>query len=301
MKKSILFLLLLSFSFIACSTTDDSTDNTQPNPTPDASTAITSLTASIDNSSRASGVIDQNKNIFAYWSNNDQIVITDCARHATFTIESGQGSNKGTFVGSLDAADGPVYAIYPASVATVLSNNRLKVNIATNQSHYSGSGKDLKDKIILFGKSDNHKQCSVSPIIAAIRFDIKVLDNQSIKSITMTCEGCNIAGECAVDYQTGALTASGSNNITLNYAVQPKGSTSDGWATIAPTNFDKNSMRVLYDIETSDGEYTFCYTPDTSVAAGQVYKAKNTGLTANITIKDCNAFTRKHHFKHLRT
>ena len=272
MKKSILFLLLFSLSLIACSTTDDSTiDNTQPNPAPEASTVISSFAATIDNSSRASGVIDQNKNIFAYWSENDKIVITDRARYATFTIESGQGSNKGTFVGSLDAADVTLYAIYPSSATTVLTNNKLKVNVATKQSHYSGSGKDLKDKIILFGKSDNRKQSSLSPIIAAIRFDIKVLDNQSIKSITTTCEGCNIAGECYVDYQSGALTATGSNSVTLNYAVQPKGSSTDGWVTIAPTNFDKNSMRVLYDIETSDGDYTFCYTPDTNIAAGQVY------------------------------
>ena len=265
-------MLLFSLSLIACSTTDDSTiDNTQPNPAPEASTVISSFAATIDNSSRASGVIDQNKNIFAYWSENDKIVITDRARYATFTIESGQGSNKGTFVGSLDAADVTLYAIYPSSATTVLTNNKLKVNVATKQSHYSGSGKDLKDKIILFGKSDNRKQSSLSPIIAAIRFDIKVLDNQSIKSITTTCEGCNIAGECYVDYQSGALTATGSNSVTLNYAVQPKGSSTDGWVTIAPTNFDKNSMRVLYDIETSDGDYTFCYTPDTNIAAGQVY------------------------------
>ena len=265
-------MLLFSLSLIACSTTDDPTiDNTQPNPAPEASTVISSFAATIDNSSRASGVIDQNKNIFAYWSENDKIVITDRARYATFTIESGQGSNKGTFVGSLDAADVTLYAIYPSSATTVLTNNKLKVNVATKQSHYSGSGKDLKDKIILFGKSDNRKQSSLSPIIAAIRFDIKVLDNQSIKSITTTCEGCNIAGECYVDYQSGALTATGSNSVTLNYAVQPKGSSTDGWVTIAPTNFDKNSMRVLYDIETSDGDYTFCYTPDTNIAAGQVY------------------------------
>ena len=264
--------MLFTLTFIGCSTTDDPTiDNTQPDPAPTPSGAITSFIANINNSSRASGVINQNKNIYAYWSDNDQITITDRARFANFTIESGQGSNRGTFTGSLEVANSTLYAIYPASAVSVQPNNKLKVNVAPTQSHYSGSGKDLKDKIILFGKSDDQKQSSLSPIVAAIRFDLKVQDNQTIKSISMTCENCTIAGECSVDYQTGALTATGSNTVTLNYTTQPKGSTADGWVTIAPTKFDSSTTRVLYDIVTSDGDYTFCYTPDISVAAGEAH------------------------------
>ncbi|MBQ9138224.1 MAG: calcineurin-like phosphoesterase C-terminal domain-containing protein [Alistipes sp.] len=273
MKKSILFLTILSLLFIACSPTpDDGTGNNEQPIVP--SGAINSVTVTIDNSTRVSAVVDNNDNLSAYWSGGDQIIVTDRNSFATFTLDSGEGSNRGAFTGSLEVAEGALYALYPASSFNpAQSRNSLSVTIPTEQSHSNGIGKDIKDKVILFGGGDAKHNFTLTPAIAAVRFNLTVAPTESIQSITMKAEQCKISGAASLNPQTAALTATGCDSVVLNFASAPKGKTAEGWVAIAPTAFSKSSARVLYNITTTDAQYSFCYTPDRDLAAGEVYTA----------------------------
>lgn len=259
---------------VACSTGGDDIpeiDNT--NPEQGTGSVVTSVNALIGGYSRAAVVIESNGNYQGYWSKSDALFVTDMSKSATFTLSSGDGGTKGTFSGSLESQNKVLYALYPASEVS-MNGTYFNYTIPVEQSYNPVRGANVKEKLLLFGKTTDGENFTMTNAAAVVRFDITLPADEVINSVTMTTEQTKIAGSCSMTIANPYANATGSNTITLSYPSKPKGKSSDGWATIAPVNFTNTTERVIYDIKTASGLYSFCYKPTEKFEVGGLYTIK---------------------------
>lgn len=270
-----IFYAILAFVLaIACNKGDEvipPVDDPSSGQTP--SGAVTSISARFDNSTRASVIVQASGDYQSYWSQNDALLVTDMEKMATFTISSGEGSVSATFSGSLQSTKTPLYAVYPAAGVS-LNKNNFSCNIPAAQTFTPKRGTDLKDKVVMFGKSTDGQNFTMSNVASILRFDITLPSDEVIKSLTMTTDNLNIAGKCRFNVSQQSLTLADSKSLTLTYINQPKGKSTDGWATIVPVDFKSSTGRILYDIQTQSGQYIFCHKPNEKYEAGGSYVIK---------------------------
>ena len=268
--KRLFYLLLIFFAFIAC---DKGGEDIIPDPTPSEpeQTAVTSITARISNTTRATTIVDASNAVQSFWSKDDKLSVTDMNKIAVFNLSEGAGSVNAKFTGSLETAKTELYATYPT---TTISGAKIKYTIPQQQSYTAVRGTDLKDKILMFGKSTDAKTFSFSTITAFVRFNITVPEGSVIKSVTMTTEQSGIAGDCAITLANPYIIAGDKKSLTLTYTNLPKTTTTDGWASIAPINFQTATEKILYDVATDKGDFTFCYNLDEKFEVGGVYTVK---------------------------
>ncbi len=261
--------LSLAFALLAaaCAESTPEMDGPEPEQTP---STITSVVGQIENQTRASAIFGADDLLQVYWSSSDKVVLTDLTQKSTFTLKSGSGTTKATFTGSLEEGEAPIYAAYPFSAATV-ANNRLRLTVPTKQTYVSARGIDLKNKILLFATTEDNQTFTFTPAASAIKFDITLPAERVVRTVTMTADQVNIAGMGNVDVETGALTATNSKTLELNYSNPAQNLNATGWATIAPVDFKSASGKVLYDVLTDEGVFTFCYKPEEKFEAGGVY------------------------------
>ena len=231
---------------------------------------VTEVIATIGDASRVSALVGADGQMQLYWSSSDKLLVTDLSNKATFALRSGAGSAKGQFNGSIEVADKPLYALYPAGSAAV-DGGAFKVTIPTTQSYVATRGIDAKDRIQLFGISENHSDFTLFPLSAFLKFDITLPTERVIRAVTMTAEQAGIAGVGSVVADSASFIDGQSNSLTLNYDSPKRGHSDDGWAAIAPVDLRAASGKVLYDVLTDEGVYTFCYTPEQSFTAGDIY------------------------------
>lgn len=259
---------------VACSTGGDDIpeiDNT--NPEQGTGSVVTSVNALIGGYSRAAVVIESNGNYQGYWSKDDELFVTDMRNSALFTLSSGEGGTKGRFSGSLESQNKVLYALYPASEVS-MNGTYFNYTIPVEQSYNPVRGANVKEKLLLFGKTTDGENFTMTNAAAVVRFDITLPADEVINSVTMTTEQTKIAGSCSMTIANPYANATGSNTITLSYPSKPKGKSSDGWATIAPVNFTNTTERVIYDIKTASGLYSFCYKPTEKFEVGGLYTIK---------------------------
>lgn len=259
---------------VACSTGgDDIPEIDNPNPEQGTGSVVTSVNALIGGYSRAAVVIESNGNYQGYWSKDDELFVTDMRNSALFTLSSGEGGTKGRFSGSLESQNKVLYALYPASEVS-MNGTYFNYTIPVEQSYNPVRGANVKEKLLLFGKTTDGENFTMTNAAAVVRFDITLPADEVINSVTMTTEQTKIAGSCSMTIANPYANATGSNTITLSYPSKPKGKSSDGWATIAPVNFTNTTERVIYDIKTASGLYSFCYKPTEKFEVGGLYTIK---------------------------
>lgn len=269
MRKLLSALLALSF-FVACTGGEDIPEVNDPNPDQGTSSTITSINAKIEGSTRASVIVESNGNYQGYWSKGDALFVTDLTKSATFTLTSGEGGIRGVFGGNLESSKSTLYALYPADKAS-LNGSYFSYTIPSEQTFSPVRGTVVKDKLLLFGKSTDGSNFNLSNPAAVIRFNITLPEDEVIKSVTMTTEQTGITGKGSLTLSSSQATAADTKSLKLTYTNTPKGKTADGWATIAAVNFKDATDRVLYDVTTADGLYTFCYKPTEKFEAGGLY------------------------------
>lgn len=267
MKKLTIIPIFLALFASACSTGgDEVTDDPQV----EVPTSLTQVTATIDTSTRASALINANDDFAAYWSSSDKILITDLAKSATFSIKSGQGSVTATFTGSFEPSKEVLYAAHPATSASMASG-KVSLKIPTEQNYAPARGTDLKDKVVMLGQFNDNNSFTFTPAAAIVRFNITLPAERTIRSVTVNSQGVAVAGNGVADFEQGMITNLSSKSLTLNYTSPSKGTSKDGWATIAAADFKSATGNVTYEILTDLGVYTFCYNPDQKFKAGEVY------------------------------
>lgn len=265
------FILLFFVLFAAsCSESsvavDDGKDDVIDTPT---TTVISSVTAKISNHTRTTGYLGQTS-FQAYWSDGDKITVSDLSKTANFTLVDGSGSVSGKFEGSFEPGNNRIYAVYPAH-STTITNSGFRVTIPEKQTYSASRTIKLDDKLILLGRStDDNKTFNMSLATSIINFDINLTSEREIKSVKVYSDDYGICGSGLINVTTGAVYSTMLKELTLTYAVPSKGSSNDGWAVIAPTDFTKSSDNLYYDIQTDNGVYTFCYNPNKNIKAGEI-------------------------------
>ena len=270
MRKLRFIPLAFALLFAQCTNTEGDIDNEDIGG--GESVKITSVNATIS-STRTSALINSGQ-MNIYWSSSDKISITNVEKSAVFSLNSGAGTTKGVFTGSLELGSADketLYALYPSSSMVAAGSGGLKATLPSSQSYVSVRGTDVKDRHLLFGVSSDMENFDFVPAAASVMFDITMPEQTTINSITMRADECNLTGTGIVDTATGAIGVTDNKTLTLTYANPPKGHSADGWAIIAPVDFKAASGEVYYDISTSDGVYTFCYKPEESYKAGELY------------------------------
>ena len=268
MKKLVLFFGSLSLLAFSCTKTGGELDNEQST---DQTTEITSVVGKIVNTRVSSTIVGDD--FQSFWSTSDKIALTDLKSRAVFTLKSGAGAANGTFTGKLEAANSNLYAVYPASTAT-LSNGALRVTIPAEQRFSTAKGSNLGDKVVLLATSADNQTFDFNIAGAIINYDITLHPDREIRSVTVVTEQVGVAGVSSIDVEQCKLLSSSGKKLTLTYAVPVKHKSNNGWATIAPVNFKAATGKVVFDVVTDKGTYTFCHTPEQKFEAGGVYTVK---------------------------
>ena len=258
---SIVFALVLA----ACSRTDDSMDIA-------GGYAITSLDGFIEEraDSRTLAEVREDGSVQMYWRAGDEIAVTDLSALSTFKLKSGAKSTHGVFAGSIVSTSKTMYAVYPASVATI-TEGTASVTLPNIQSYTSSADADTGGRNIMVGETADASAFDFYTVGAIARFAITVDADETINSLTMRVEDGYLSGLGTIDLQSRTLSALNKRNVTLNYTEPAIGSSTDGWALIAPIDFTSTTGKVYYDITTSKGKYTFCRKPTKAFRAGMVY------------------------------
>lgn len=262
MKAITKVFVLLSLLFVACSE-PEVVEPQLPDDKPTESLAEVSV--KIDNSyTRASAVVSDKLQIF--WSEGDNITLTDFSGVAQYSLTSGAGSANAHFSGNLESQSEVVYAIYP-SEGTTISGSKILYNIASEQSYSAVNGANVGAKAPMFGSAKRGQTITVSGVAAALEFDITLAQQYAIESVTVTSEAHNLTGEATFTLSNG-LKGGQSKSVTLNYLKPSVGSTKGGWASVIPVELKADKLMV--DIDTDKAQYRFCTTLTASLTAGDV-------------------------------
>lgn len=269
MKRFYFILLAFALLVAGCTKQGDEMGDNGGDVTVDTPSSITSITAKIANVSRTTGSLSSTS-FQAYWSKDDKIMVTDLLKSAPYTLTEGDGSTTGKFAGEFSSKQTTLYAIYPASSASVLSGY-ISISIPTTQSHSPSRNTALKDKLVLFGRAANSTSFNMLPASAIINFQITLKDVREIKSIKMISTKGYLTGKGRLTASSGSIGSLTERSVTLNYTSPSKGTSADGWVTTAPIDLKASGESIRYEITTDNGKYTFIHTPQVTMKAGEIY------------------------------
>ena len=299
MKRFLLISVVALLAAVACVDTEESLDIV-------SGRKIDSFTAKIANdNSRTFSVLGTDGDLNIYWHHTDCLAVTDGENIAKYNLDSGEGSDIGTFVVA-DTSKGvtfsdskPLYGVSPYSAA-IFSNTSagatlpslgevetpwdetraagdsfegvLSVNIPTAQRYSNIVGQSDQERNIMIGTtSDNGHTFDFKMLASVARFNIKVADNEEILSVTMSAENDKLSGRATVDINTLTLAKASESAVTVNYQNPETGTSTDGWALVAPVAWTASEGKVFYIVKTNRGSYTFCKRPTKNFEAGYIY------------------------------
>ncbi len=251
--------------FASCSHTDESIDIAD-------GFTLDSFDAFIEErpDSRTLAEVRDDGSVQMLWRAGDEIAVTDLATTATFKLKSGARTTHGVFGGSILSTSKTMYAVYPASAATI-TGSEATVTLPAVQSYTASSDADTGARNLMIGATADASAFDFYTVGAIARFSVKVDADETINSITMRVEDGYLSGVGTVDLQSHTLGTLNKRNVTLNYSEPATGVSEGGWALIAPIDFTSTTGKVYYDITTSKGKYTFCHKPTKAFVAGMVY------------------------------
>ena len=205
MKK--LYFLLLSLSvlgFVGCTAGLEGDDNVV------VGNGTTTLSLSIADSMTKVGLGDKDEtgNYSAFWNEGDQISVNGVAS-TNITIDS---ENPGAAVFEFDNAnlDTPYKILYPASTNE-------NVTFAALQNYYEGGFEP--GKAPFYGYMESGMNGKLGHLSGVLRFTLTDAQGKiTLKNMTVATESGAIAGEFAVDYTNGKLTALEGASSTLEYS-----------------------------------------------------------------------------------
>ncbi len=221
---------------------------------------------------------------------------------ATFTVDD--SSSSVTFV-----ENAPLYAIAPYDRVVFSNDGGFRANIPAAQYHTGvDSDNDVLRNVMLGTTTDGGATFDFTLAAALARFSVTVAEGETIKSVKMITESVGLAGTTTVDWQNkrlNSLTQEGSNDsdfvgsiesldtsyilwdddssseygdmggvtkyVTLIYNNTPASPYSDGYALIAPVDLSAAEGKILYEVTTDNGVYTFCKKPKKKFEAGYIY------------------------------
>ena len=239
-------IVFAALATVACSQVDYEMDNLGVE-------TVSVIDASIDDpATRTYALVGADGTVQMLWASEDKIMLTDGSISSEFTLKSGVGTKQATFTGSLSTSQKSLNAVYPSSSAK-LDGSQVKVTVPTVQSYVAKSDVSVGGRNLMLGSTNNGSDFSFYTVGALARFSIKVGDSETINSVTMRVENGYLAGEGVADFQDMTIGELSSREVMLNYAEPATGSTSDGWALIAPLDFTTLKGNVYYDVVTSKG------------------------------------------------
>lgn len=263
-KITLLSVLCVLLATVACSRVNEEMDFA-------GGVGITTINAKIGKAdSRTSAVTNADGSIQMLWSAGDEIMVTDLSASAPFKLKSGAKTANGTFSGSIISKSKTMYAVYPATAATI-DGATAKVTIPNIQTYTTNSDVNVDSRNIMIGKSEDASEFGFSTVATIARFLVTVAADEYISSITMRVEDGYLSGLGSIDLASRQLGVLNKRNVTLNYAEPAQGVSNDGWALIAPLDFTTLEGKVYYDVVTNKGKYTFCRKPTKSFKAGCIY------------------------------
>lgn len=205
--KKLYFLLIALFvcGFISCTTEFESGDNNVV-----VGNGITTLSLSIADpmTKVALGDKDEMGEYSVYWNAEDQISVNGVAS-TSITINS-ENPGAASFEFSSAVLDSPYKILYPAS-----QNNN--VTFATTQNYYEGGFEP--GAAPFYGYMESGMNGKLGHLSGVLRFSLVGNgDNTTLASMTVKAETGYIAGEYAVDFTNGKLTALEGASSTLRYS-----------------------------------------------------------------------------------
>ena len=299
MKRFLLISVVALLAAVGCVDTEESLDIVRGR-------KIDSFTAKIVNdNSRTFSILGADGDLNIYWHSSDCLAVTDGESLAKFNLDSGESSDVATFVvadeskGVTFGESKPLYGVYPYSAAMFSNSSAgatlpslghqdtpwddtrttsdsfegiLRVNIPTAQRYSGIVGQSDVDRNIMIGTtSDNGQSFDFKMLGSVARFNIKVADNEKILSVTMSAEHDKLSGVATVDVNSLAIATASESAVTVNYQNPEMGSSTDGWALVAPVAWTAAEGKVFYIIKTDRGSYTFCKRPTKNFEAGYIY------------------------------
>ena len=302
MKRSIFISIIAILAAVACVNSEQDLDVVV------GGRKIETFTAKIaDDNSRTMSILGADGVLNIFWHPTDSVAVTDGSQLAKYRLDSGAGSDVATFVvddeskGVAFDSSKPLYGVSPWSATSFTDSPAggtlpslgvedtpwddtraassfegiLRVNIPTEQGYSGIAGHSDRDRNIMVGTTaDNGQTFEFKMVASAARFDIKVAKDEKILSVTMSAESAKLSGAATVDVATLTIAKASENSVTLNYHNPEKGTTTDGWALVAPVAWTATDGKVFYSVATDSGTYTFCKRPTKNFEAGYIYTLK---------------------------
>ena len=303
MKRIALISLISVLFAVSCVNTNEELDNF-------IGRKIDSFTARIDNDhTRTHSTLMEDGTLRLYWHKDDCVAVTDGEQIAKFTLDSGEDSATATFVVATESEgvafpEGKtLYGVSPYSAATLYTDiyeaglepliieniewdddnattmstepefgGVVFVNIPTEQTYTGVVAENDLDRNIMVGlTADNGRSFDFTMVASVARFSLTVDQSDIISSVKMIAQDATLAGAARVDIANIAIDAASSRSVMLKYATPQTGSTDEGWALITPVDWRQSKGKVLYQVATNRGLYTFCKRPTKSFKPGHIY------------------------------
>ena len=205
--KNFYFLLmsLLVLGFVGCTEGFDEAEN---NVVVDNGVTTLVLQIADPHTKVALGDKDDEGNYSVYWNEDDQISVNGSA--STKLVIDAENPGAASFEFGSATLTPPFKILYPAS-----QNDN--VTFAATQNYYEGGFEP--GSAPFYGYMEGGMNGKLGHLSGVLRFSMVAKDDKTtLKSMKVTTESGAIAGEFAVDFTTGQLTALEGASSTLNYS-----------------------------------------------------------------------------------
>ena len=167
------------------------------------------------------------------WETGDKILVLGADKKPVgtdgiFTLSSGVGTTSGKFKGKIKFGQTPVYAIYPASAATVSGTSAVTAGTLTAP---TGNDAGTIKGAVMLGESSDGKAVSFTNVCAVLTFNTgdygKSGGDPAIKSVKVSASygetATPIAGAFTIDWANLSIAPAGSGTVSELTVDLPSG------------------------------------------------------------------------------
>lgn len=199
-----------------------------------------------------------------HWMPGDRIGVfgDKGTANAPFTNRVASRNGYGEFVGNLQSGEQALYAYYPYSDAAGSDVTSLKGTIPVEQ-HYNTATGEIEGDYKWGTPSDvDNLHFGFDHLFAFLRFEVdaagSTVENETLKSISLTIAGTNLAGDFTFDATKGTHTMTEAQNetVTMLWDDQPVMDRSfRGYMSVAPVQIEGKELVV--EIATNNHKVKF--------------------------------------------